>query len=149
MKWFSVFTISVILTLVSFSLFGQEMSPEQLEVWRLEESRAKHMTTRDISGVLAMYHQDFVGWSIRGTAPAKKADIRIWLQKAIDEGREVTNAMLRREAVEIFGDVAIVHFASSRSARGEWIKVTHTWMRVGGVWKIIGGMSAPLTIKAE
>ena len=149
MKWFSVFTITVILTLASFALFGQEMSPEQLEVWHLEESRAKYMTTRDIENVLAMYHQDFVGWSSQGASPSRKADIESWLQKAIEEGRTVSHAKLRREAVKIFGNVAIVHFASSRSPNGEWTKVTHTWIRVGDTWKIFGGMSAPLTIEGE
>ena len=147
MKWVSLFTITVILILAPFTLFGQEMSPEQLEVWRLEESRAKYMTARDVKNVLAMYHQDFVGWSRQGTSPSRKSDIGSWLQKAIEEGREVPHARLRREAVEIFGDVAIVHFASSRSSNGKWIKVTHTLMRVGDTWKIIGGMSAPLTIE--
>ena len=148
MKWISVFTIMVILSL-AFPLFGQKMSPEQLEVWRLEESRAKYMTARDVTNVLAMYHQDFVGWSRQGTSPTGKADIGSWLQKAIEEGREVPHAKLRREAMEIFGNVAIVHFASSRSTSGEWIKVTHTWMRVGETWKIIGGMSVPLTTEGE
>ena len=149
MKWISVFTITVILSLVSFPLFGQEMSAEQLEVWRLEESRAKYMTARDVVNVLAMYHQDFVGWSSRGTSPVRKADIGSWLQKAIEEGREVSHAKLRREAVEIFGDVAIVHFASSRGPSVKWTKVTHTWIRVADSWKIIGGMSAPLITEGE
>lgn len=78
--------------------------------------------------------------------------------EAIAEGRKLPHVKLRRETVQIFGNVAIVHFAVERTwvnasdetrGGGEWTKVTHTWMRVGDIWKIIGGMAAPLKKENE
>ncbi|MHA2032899.1 MAG: nuclear transport factor 2 family protein [Candidatus Kariarchaeaceae archaeon] len=129
------------------------MSPEQLEVWRLEELRVEYIKARDVENFRAMYHQDFIGWPSRVTSPVEHSDLGYRIIEAIEKGRELPQIRLRREAVQIFDNIAIVHYASSRSYLSEsdddtigdkWMKVTHTWMRVGVTWKIIGGMAAPL-----
>ena len=55
------------------------------------------------------------------------------------------------EAVQLFGNVAVVHYAAeyvfdygngTRKGEGDWRKFTPTWMKVGDEWQIIGGMCA-------
>jgi ketosteroid isomerase-like protein len=158
MKLINIFSIIVFLTSVSYSLFGHEMSSTQQEVWRLEELRIAYISARDVQNFRAMYHQNFVGWPSRVPAPVGHSDIGGRILEAIEEERELPLIKLRREAIQIFGDVAIVHYAVSRTLNsesgeagggGEWMKVTHTWMRVGETWKIIGGMAAPLKKEDE
>ena len=69
-----------------------------------------------------------------------------------DKGIKVTYE-LRREAVQYFGEVAVVHYATPLvyeypdgriTGEGELLKFTHTWMKVKGQWQIIGGMCAVL-----
>jgi len=85
-------------------------------------------------------------------------DLGVRIIEAIGDGRMLPKVKLRRETVQIFGNVAIVHFASARSMisssgkdtiGGEWMKITHTWMRAGETWEIIGGMAAPLKKEDE
>ena len=61
---------------------------------------------------------------------------------------------LRPEAVKIFNNVAVTHYAakavwknnsSDSEDEGNWFKITHTWMRTVDSWQIIGGMGAPIT----
>ena len=131
---------------------------EQHEVWRLEEIRAEYVNARDVENFRAMYHEDFIGWPSRVKAPVGQSELGYKIIEAIKEEREIPPVRLRREAIQIFGDVAIVHYSSSRSAisesdggtdSGKWMKITHTWMRVGDTWKIIGGMAAPLSNESE
>ena len=158
MKMNSILSIMFLITSNSFSLFSQEMSPEQLEDWHLEEKRIECIKSRDVENFREMYHKDFIGWPSRVTSPVGHSELGYKILKAIEEGRELPQVRLRREAVKIFDDIAIVHYASSRSLISEsedgtdsskWMKVTHTWMRMGDTWKIIGGMAAPLNNEGE
>lgn len=153
MKITKIFSIIILITSISISLFGQDMSPEQLEVWNLEELRVKYIKSRDVDNFRAMYHENFIGWPSQATSPVGHSDLGYRIIEAIEEGRDLPRVRIRREAVRIFENIAIVHYASSRSfgsdsdddpSNGKWIKVTHTWMRVGDTWKIIGGMAASL-----
>ena len=158
MKLDNKFLAIIIFTLCSCSSVSQNMSPEQLEVWRLEEQRMKYVSARDIESFRGMYHKDFIGWPNRVTSPIGQTDLGGGILDAIAKGLKPSKVELRREAVRIFGDVAMVHLAMKRNLvstsdethrEGDWIKITHTWKREGNTWKIIGGMSAPLDIRSH
>jgi len=151
MKKAHLFSFLVILISISWTLSGQEMTFVHEEVWQLEEQRLDYVKARDIENFRAMYHPDFTGWPNRLSTPIRQSEIGKRILEAAAEGRKPPFVKIRRESIQNFGNVVVVHFAQERiwidengksQGVGDWIKVTHTWMRVGDSWKIVGGMSA-------
>ena len=104
MKMNFILSIMIIITSNSFSLFSQDMSPEQLEVWLLEEVRVEYIIARDVENFRAMYHSDFIGWPSRVTSPVGHSELGHNILKAIEEGREIPQVRIRRKAVQIFNN---------------------------------------------
>ncbi len=118
------------------------------DVWAMEESYWRFAKAGDVDGYLSLWHEDFVGWSCRALQPERKDTIAGWVGVIRDERLDL-NYELHREAIQYFGDLAVVHYKTpiDRSYpdgrilyAGELWKFTHTWMRVGDQWQIIGGM---------
>ena len=57
MKIYIILSIIILITSISYSQFSQELSPEQHEVWLLEEVRAEYVNSRDVENFRAMYHE--------------------------------------------------------------------------------------------
>lgn len=131
------------------SCFGQQMklSPEQEQVWRVEEKYWQVVQARDREGYIALWDEDFVGWPDNCTAPIRKAVIR---SETFGTLRGMTNFHLEPKAVQVFQDVAITFYVVTAAHTPKvgnheevTFRITHTWRKVNEVWLIIGGMSSP------
>jgi ketosteroid isomerase-like protein len=107
-------------------------------------------TRNDQNHLARLLVDDFVGWPCSTWTPTGKADIGAWVERIRDNNWTLTYE-LRPAAIQLFGDVAIVHYVAeyifgfgngTTKGAGEWRKFTHTWMKVGDEWQIIGGMCA-------
>ena len=121
-------------------------------VWEMEEAYWRYVRAGEVDRYIGLWHEDFVGWPCSTLQPSRKANIGGWVREIRDKGIKVTYE-LRREAVQYFGEVAVVHYATPLvyeypdgriTGEGELLKFTHTWMKVKGQWQIIGGMCAVL-----
>jgi len=121
-------------------------------VWEMEEAYWRYVKAGEVDKYISLWHEDFVGWPCSTLQPSRKANIGGWVREIRDKGIKVTYE-LRREAVQYFGEVAVVHYATPLvyeypdgriTGEGELLKFTHTWMKVKGQWQIIGGMCAVL-----
>jgi ketosteroid isomerase-like protein len=130
--------------------FAAEFSDSEATVWQMEESYWRLVAAGDVEAYVALWHDDFVGWPCFSWTPTGKANIGSWVEEIRDNDWTLTYE-LRPEAVQLFGDVAVVHYAAeyvygygdgTSKGKGDWRKFTHTWMKVGKDWQIIGGMCA-------
>ena len=135
-------------------LLGIACSPqdEPQDVWQLEEAYWQYVEQKDAYSYDSLWHQDFVGWQCEEPRPGGRANIGDWVRALRDEDVTVSYE-LRREAVQQFGNVAVVHYGVTWAfhypdgrveGEGAWQKVFHTWMKTGDQWLIIGGMCGPL-----
>jgi len=130
------------------------LSPQILaqedEVWQMEEAYWRYVQAGDVESYLDLWHPDFVGWPCGLVRPTGKANVGSMVRAV--RGQEYRLIVdLHREAVQRFGEIAIVHYSAAtirRYANGEartsLFKLTHTWKRMESQWQIIGGMCGPL-----
>ena len=146
------FVITIVVALLAASCFGQEskLTPEQDQVWKMEEQYWRVFKALNRDGYIALWEENFVGWPISFPAPIRKDKIRSEPFGTL-QGLELKNIQLEPKAVQIFNDVAIVYYIAigryvrkDGSIEVESLRMSHTWRRTNGVWRIIGGMSAPV-----
>jgi ketosteroid isomerase-like protein len=152
-------SINILATLLILSVgvlwgvqaFGKELSPTQKEIWEMEKAYWKLWRQRDLDGLMALHHKDYVGWTFPSEKPVNKASYRDLLKSKIGKynGDLDTFAGTKRLEVKIFGNVAIAYYVwNIEHGRGRpmtfdySIRFTHIWMKQDDRWEIIGGMSA-------
>jgi hypothetical protein len=122
---------------ISASLFAQEWSAAQKEVWQNEETYAKLSAAGNTEGCLVYYHPDYVGWYDKSPTPGNKEVV----SKFISYGQKTTKILvydLQPLSIKIYGNVAIVHLyytqiykdseGKEKSSTDRW---TDTWMKQG------------------
>jgi ketosteroid isomerase-like protein len=139
--------IFLLLAALPCSSKQMKLSPEQEQVWRMEERYWQVVEARDGEGYIALWDEDFVGWPDNCAAPIRKGAIR---SDTFATLRDMKDFHLDPKAVQVFQNVAITFYmvtAAYTPKGGNHEKVTfriaHTWRKVNGVWLIIGGMSSP------
>jgi ketosteroid isomerase-like protein len=126
------------------------------EIWALEESYWRHVRDGDVEAYLSLWHEDFIGWPCTDDArhPVRKDAAAAWIE-SIRARRLRVSVALRREGIQAFGDVVVVHYSTPVTAaypdgrvtgKDPLYKFTHTWLKTGSRWQIIGGMCAPLSV---
>lgn len=141
----------VILTLpLCIPVSALELDEQQTAVWQMEETYWRLVASGNVEDYVALWHDDFVGWPCFSWTPTGKENIGSWVEEIRDNNWTLTYE-LKPEAVQLFGDVAVVHYAAeyifgygdgTSKGKGDWRKFTHTWMKVADDWQIIGGMCA-------
>lgn len=119
-------------------------------MWSMEEKYWQYVQAGDVDQYLTLWHDKFVGWPCSAAHPSRKSNIGDWVKAIRNEGVQVTYE-LRREAMQAFGDVAVVHYSTPLVRRwpdgrvtgdGRLLKFTHTWRKSGDKRRIIAGMCA-------
>ena len=150
--WSACLGAAVLLGVLGFAPSSLSAQRDEMkdEIWTLEEQYWQYVEAGDIENYVTLWHDDFVGWPCSNLHPSGVENIADWLRVIRDEGVQVSYE-LHLEALQHFGDVAVVHYSSPIIRRypdgrvtgeGRLLKFTHTWMRSGGQWKIISGMCA-------
>ena len=145
-----IISLALLLIIASASALAIEFDDDQAAVWQMEETYWRLVSSGDVEAYVFLWHDDFVGWPCFSWEPTGKANIGSWVEEIRDNNWTLTYE-LRPQAVQLFGDIAVVHYAAeyvfdygdgTRKGEGDWRKFTHTWMKVGEEWQIIGGMCA-------
>ena len=146
--------VAICWMLVCAPLCAQSSTPDSRDeaaVWRLEQSYWQYCKAVDLEKYRSLWHPKVLGWPSAFSAPAGKDHIADWLTAKINQGFAMKEATLERLALQVTGNVAVVHYR----VKYGWVdpagketpaasRITHTWIRVGDGWQIIGGMSAPV-----
>ena len=59
---------------------AQTWSPEQQEIWRLEDQQWKMNTTKDLSWIETMVHPNITFWDVAFPGPGNKASLSRWFK---------------------------------------------------------------------
>lgn len=127
-----------------------EWDDEQAAVWQMEEAYWRIVASGDPAGYSALFHEDFIGWPCTSETPKGTTNSAAWVEEIRDNNWTLTYD-LRPEAVHLFGDTSVIHYAAeyvfdygdgTRKGEGDWRKFTHTWKKYGNQWLLIGGMCA-------
>lgn len=144
--------IVCVLLLLATSVFSQEQSKDEAQVWSLEKSYWEYVKTNDLEKYRALWHEKFVGWPSTSISPVHKDHITDWMAANTSKGVSLESSDLEQLAIQVTGDIAVVHYrikgdwtgGRPEDARSEVLRITHTWLRHDGKWEIIGGMSCPV-----
>jgi Domain of unknown function (DUF4440) len=122
---------------------AQTWSPEQQELWKLEELQWKLSAARDSSWIEKMVHPSLSYWDRTSPAPQTKASLLLW-----DRYNNSSSTVLAQElfpiAIVITGNVAVVQYTYS-IARENYKKdremstgrYTDVFVKDGGKWLFI------------
>jgi len=140
----------IIVMLAVFSLpalttvFAQEWSAAQKEVWKNVEAYWALDAAGNLDGFLAYFHDNYIGWEIGDPMPGNKAA----LKKFVDHEYKTRKTVLYNitpVTINVFGNVAIVNYYYSRIAKdaegkeksssGRWADIL---MKQGDKWLLIG-----------
>jgi ketosteroid isomerase-like protein len=128
------------------------MSANVAAVWECEEAYWRYAAAGDVQRYRDLWHDGFRGWPADEPHPITKAGVEGWIAKMRDQKIRMVYALTQEGAAD-FGDVVVIFYQAGFrlehpdgrvEERGEPLKITHTWRRVGDVWRIIGGMAAGL-----
>ncbi len=143
-------SISVVLAVLCFmllsstSLFAQEWSAAQKDVWKNVEAYWALYAQGDLEGFMAYFHPDYRGWDYQDALPGTKATGR----KFLDYFMKTTKTLvydITPAAIQIYGNVAFVHYyyttiekeleSKAKTISGRW---TDILMKQGDKWVMIG-----------
>lgn len=145
------FLISIFLILLGTLCFAQESnpSPEQVQVWNMEEKYWQIIKAQDSKGYMALWDENQVAWPYGLPAPIRKDEVRTD-PFGVFHDVKMTSARLEPKAVQVFKDIAITYYTvtgtyvrKDDSTEVETLRISHIWRKSDGGWLIIGGMSSP------
>ena len=126
------------------SVFAQEWSPAQKEVWKNVNDYWGLMAKGDLNGFLDYFHADYVGWDNNSPLPSTKAESKKWITYAY-QGVKIPVYEINPVAIKIYGDVAFVDYyyamakesqdGKKSSESGRW---TDILLKQGNRWVMIG-----------
>jgi len=126
------------------SVFAQEWSAAQKEVWTNVNNYWGLMAKGDINGFLEYFHSDYIGWDNNAPLPSTKEQSKKWITYAY-QGVKVPVYEINPVAIKIYGDVAFVdyYYAIAKETQdgkkslesGRW---TDILLKQGAKWVMIG-----------
>jgi ketosteroid isomerase-like protein len=144
MKSKLMLTIALFFGLGLSSLYAQEWSPAQKEVWKNVNDYWGLMAKGDLNGFLEYFHSDYIGWENGDALPSTKEESRKWINYAY-QGVKIPVYDIKPVAIKIYGDVAFVDYYYSMAKEtqdgkkstenGRW---TDILLKQGNKWVMIG-----------
>ena len=130
--------------LATTSLYAQDWSAAQKEVWKNVEAYWALDAAGNLDGFMSYFHDNYMGWDINEPLPMDKAAVR----KFIDYEYKTTKTLvydIKPVAINVVGNVAIVDYyyteivkdaeGKEKSRSGRWADVV---MKQGDKWVLIG-----------
>ncbi|HEX6106618.1 MAG TPA: nuclear transport factor 2 family protein [Gemmatimonadales bacterium] len=140
----ALFTLLLLATMAhTGALSAQTWSPEQQELWRLEEQQWKMGAAKDLSWIETMVHPNISFWQSDQPMPRNKASLSRWSK--YDTGNStVLEQELFPISMTITGNVAVAQYryqVASENYKKERETVTGRYTDVfvkdGGRWRFI------------
>jgi ketosteroid isomerase-like protein len=147
----------VVIFLGSVTVFAEQHSAYEKDVWSLENSYWQYVKANDFEHYLTLWDANFVGWPLSSPEPAGKGQITEWITAHTNKG-ETLQAYDVERLKAYFGDryatvTYRVHMTWTNKKGTDVpgsLRVIHTWLRnADGRWQIISGMAAPVNAEGH
>ena len=126
---------------------GQGLSNIESQIWILEETYVSAYKNAEHDKILALLHDQFLGWPDPEERPTEYNQVARFLHEKYSTPG-TWSFEIDRAGIQIFGNVVITQYviiATGKDAEGSIVKqttrITHTWIKEDSQWKILGGMS--------
>jgi len=150
MKRLVIFPLVLIIAALwqtSLALEEQDLSGIEDHIWALEEAYVTAYKNADHDSILALLHDQFLGWPDSEERPTAYLQVAGFLKE--NYGSPGTwNFKIDQTGIRIRDDMAITHYVIiatgndvEDSSQTQATRITHTWIREDSDWKILGGMS--------
>lgn len=117
------------------------------EIWALEEAYFANLYKADYAAVLAIVHDQFLGWPGTAPQPIDKEGSARFMRQLIPEPPSCS-FKIEQEGIRVLGEVTLTQFTiyvnysdTAAVAKTQSSRITHTWVKEGDHWKLLGGMS--------
>ena len=126
------------------TVFAQDWTPAQKEVWKNVNDYWAVMAKGDVAGFMEYFHQDYVGWDNDSRLPSSKEETKKWVVYGYKDVK-VPVYEIKPLTIKIYGEVAFVHYYYSMAKEtqdgkkkmesGRW---TDILLKQGNKWVLIG-----------
>ena len=131
----------------SIALEEQVSRDIETHIWALEKAYVTAYKNADHDSILALMHDQFLGWPDSEERPMAYLQVARFLNEKYGSPG-TSNFRIDRAGIRILGDVAITHYVLiatandvDDSSQAHTTRITHAWIREDSDWKILGGMS--------
>jgi hypothetical protein len=138
-----VFLLSCFFLVINTSVFCQEWSNEQKEVWEISQKMDKYWANRDLEGYMSCLHSNFIGWFNEDPLPLDKNSLRYWETHWLSTTKIIRDE-IKPVSITVTGDIAISNFYSTEIRQDDngsklsYSKWTNVCKKENGKWLIIG-----------
>lgn len=139
-----IFIFLILFTLGATSLYAQQWTDEQLEVWKSVQTYSDLANKGDLEGFLTYYDDSFIGWPYGSDATHSKTTRSKWVKYYMPLSTTLVST-ITPEAIWVKDNFAFVHYYYSNvnkdkegkisSESGRW---TDILMKKDGRWIMIG-----------
>jgi ketosteroid isomerase-like protein len=141
--------LSIACTGGSNSLAFETQSLQDIEnqIWALEEAYISAYKGAEHANILALLHEQFLGWPDPEEWPTTKKKVARFLQDKYPTPAD-WDFVIDQAGIQIHGNVGITQYVlvltgkdKEGTIKKKVTRITHTWVKEGSEWKILGGMS--------
>ena len=133
------------------TVLGQELSPEQQEVWRFIE-RCQEGLSSESEAAFDCFHEDFLGWAYLDLVP-RTAEAERKFSRLRFETTETRAYDLRPIGIRVNGNFAVAHYYLQSVVRGqdgqdveERIRWTDVLLKENGRWHWMADHGGPIAV---
>ncbi len=108
-RMLSVAAVSLAVCGFAGTASAQDWSPEQQELWQLEQQQWKMSAAKDLSWIDTMVHSNMRFWETDSPMPRDKASLKHWARFESDSGAVLHQELFPISAT-ITGNVAVVQY---------------------------------------
>lgn len=132
------------------SVFAQEWTKAQKEVWQVVDDSWMKFKTGDVEGLTAFLHENYQGWSNDSPLPETKEMVKKWLQERKNniqiEYYELNPARIsiteNAAVVDYFFSYEMTYIRREKKELQEWYgKSAEFYIKEGGKWLLLGDLT--------
>jgi len=146
-----VFSLAVLMLMLSSTAFPQQQSADEQAAWKLEHAYWEYVKALDLENYKKLWHPNFLAWPPSSPRPDRN-DNTGWIKALMAKGLHMQSYSLEPAASQATENVVVVNYWLTqqwvdKDGNGEprTVKLTHTWIRTPSGLQIIAAMAAPAT----
>lgn len=150
MKTLLRLALVAMIAIITTSVFAQEWTKEQKEVWQTVENSWMKWKAGDPDGATAALHPKYQGWSDESPLPMNRDAVIQWF-RSMKENMTVEGYMINPARIAVTENAAVVHYyyqfsvtytmgdqKKHEEGSGKYVEF---YVKEGGKWLCLGDMS--------
>lgn len=142
---FYFITISLIVSFFTYPIYGEELSEEQKEIWKMEEKFWDTWNKEGADVLKAFYHKEAIIWGSNLAWPQDSAFTSNsgYYYAGSHGDNPIESFKLTLHEIKHFGNVSVVQYDAeviSFLKKQHKFRISNSWLKQDGKWVILGTM---------